>query len=114
MKTLLELTNQYKSDVETRLTCIKEEWDNLEPPAMYDEDTADDYKMQIAHWEATLKEIDKVIAKYDEAIRIKLISVLYEWVCPECSRRNKGSGINEQVVCSGCNKPFKIKFQNTP
>lgn len=113
MKILLQLLHQYKGDVEQRIMCIKYDRDNDEA-GWVDPDIVDDYEAQIAHWEATLKQIDKALAKYDEAIQIKLISVLYKWVCPDCGFHNKGSELNEQVVCSGCSKPFKINFGNTP
>lgn len=61
MKTLYELVEQYKSDVEQRIKCIKDEWDNADDSVHISEDCIDDYDQQIAHWETTLKEIDDVL-----------------------------------------------------
>lgn len=112
MKTLLQLAHQYKGDVEQRIKCLEFERDNLDEilDASYHQGKINDCNSQIAHWEATLKQIDKVLAKYDEAITIKLISALYEWVCPDCNVSNKGSSIDGGINCSGCGKTFKINF----
>lgn len=61
MKTLRELVEQYKSDVEQRIKCIQDEWDNADDSVCIDEDCVDDYEQQIAHWEATLKEINDTL-----------------------------------------------------
>lgn len=50
--TLLELAKQYEADVETRISCIKNE-DDMGIREM-DSD-------EIAHWQATLEIIQKVI-----------------------------------------------------
>jgi hypothetical protein len=60
MKTLCQLVLQYKSDVETRIQCIKDNFDNNES-AHYDESAIKDYEEQLAHWEAILAEIDETI-----------------------------------------------------
>lgn len=64
MNSLLQLVRQYKSDVEQRIVCIETERDNDEA-GWVDPDIVDDYNAQIAHWQATLKGIDEVLAKYD-------------------------------------------------
>lgn len=61
--TLLKLAEQYKNDVETRIVCIKEVWDNADEAVHLSEECIDDYETQIAHWEATLKTIQEVIEK---------------------------------------------------
>lgn len=61
--TLLELAKQYKADVETRIECIKDERNTLDPIdlAPYHQEAIDDCNEQIAHWEATLRIIRKII-----------------------------------------------------
>lgn len=58
MKTLCQLVLQYKSDVERGIKCIKDEWWN---EISNNEDVVNDYHQQIAHWEATLAEINETI-----------------------------------------------------
>lgn len=60
MKTLYDLVLQYKSDVEQRIECLKEEWNNQ------NEDCIDDCDQQIVHWETTLKEINDVLESIPE------------------------------------------------
>lgn len=77
--TLLELAKQYESDVETRIACIKENWDNADDTVHLSEECVDDYERQIAHWEATLdtvglsieeqlSELDMQIYEYQKKI----------------------------------------------
>lgn len=60
-KTLYELVQQYKSDVETRIQCLRLGYDELdfEAPA----EQIKSIEEQIAHWEATLAEIDETLNK---------------------------------------------------
>ena len=61
MKTLCQLVLQYKSDVETRIQCIKDDWDNADDAVHLSEECMDDCEAQIAHWEATLAGINETI-----------------------------------------------------
>ena len=54
MKTLCQLVLQYRDDVETRIRCIKDEFDS-------NHHSIEDYQEQIAHWEATLAGINETI-----------------------------------------------------
>lgn len=54
--TLLELAKQYESDVENRINCIK-----TERRYSLDPHYTTDCNEQIGHWEATLRQIRKVI-----------------------------------------------------
>lgn len=104
MKDLLKLVLQYRSDVETRIACIKNEFENLEHPALSDEETVEDYETQIAHWEATLKQIDEVLEDFES---VNLIAGGYEWTCPICNSLNEEIEATETVNCKGCNTTFK-------
>lgn len=65
MKTIYQLILQYKSDVETRIACIKEQWDNADIAVQLSEDCMDDYENEIAHWKATLEQINETIENDD-------------------------------------------------
>ncbi len=62
---LLKLVQQYKGDVETRITCIREERNNLDmyDLAPYHQEAVEDCNVQIDHWKATLAGIEKVLEK---------------------------------------------------
>lgn len=57
--TLLELAKQYESDVEARIQCIKDDWEQT--GQHYAEDCVDDYKAQLGHWNTTLAQIQTTI-----------------------------------------------------
>jgi hypothetical protein len=106
MKDLLELAEQYKSDVETRIACIKEDRDNDEA-AQNDPMFADPYEDQILHWKTTLKQIDEVLGKYETGKSVDMIAIGYEWICPNCEEYNKEIKITEKVSCTSCNEVCK-------
>lgn len=54
LKRLINLARQYRSDVESRIATLQER------AAMYDDPK--DITDQIEHWQATLKQIDAVLA----------------------------------------------------
>ena len=61
MKTLCQLVLMYKSDVETRIQCIKEEWDACDESVLHDEDCMNAHDEQLAHWQATWEMINETI-----------------------------------------------------
>lgn len=58
--TLLQLAKLYESDVETRLSVIKDEFNNVDT-VYCNEKYIGDRKAEIGHWEATLKVIQQTI-----------------------------------------------------
>ena len=61
--TLLELAEQYKADVETRIQILTEERDNLYPVDLTSprQEGVSDYNNQLDHWNTTLKMIRATI-----------------------------------------------------
>lgn len=62
-KMLIELAKQYKGDVEGRLSELEGEKSALPD----DPDVTQDLADQIAHWEATLSQIESVLRKVGNA-----------------------------------------------
>lgn len=68
MKTLAlkKLIEQYKDDIETRIECIeieKQTYLDLDDSGITEADAeiVDDYEAQIAHWTATLTQINEIL-----------------------------------------------------
>lgn len=76
--TLLELAEQYKADVETRIQCIKDDWDNADEAVHISEEWMDDYDDQIRHWGVTLRIINKTIEQAGENGELIIAAVLNE------------------------------------
>lgn len=107
MNNLLQLVHQYKGDVEQQIRCIKNDWENADTALALCEDAIDDYKDQITHWEATLKQIDKVLAEYETKKSVDIIASGYEWICPDCNNLNYEIEVIEKVTCAGCGHIFE-------
>lgn len=102
MKTLRQIAEQYRADVEQRIESLKSEKANYE--AEYhpepDDETILDYDDQIKHWQVTLVEIEKSLKEYPSSTRTRrnTLVMLYDESTKEIEvkflPRNKFGGSN--------------------
>lgn len=76
--TLLELAEQYESDVKIRIQCIKDDWDNADDAIHLSEECMDDCEAEIGHWEATLRQIQQVIKEAGDNGELIIAAIVNE------------------------------------
>ena len=102
-KSLYELVLMYKSDVETRISVLQEDYAN----DGFSPNQKDDILQQIYHWEATLKIINETLGGDLELSEAqKRYYAESNGKCPECGGKLKpvgGDGDNELCLwCEDC------------